>query len=66
MNLKKVAGIVLLCMVAVSVIYGFSVVLSTSLSSQTLDGQATRQPVLAQRPGGNIPKGDPIDNPKPN
>jgi len=69
-NSTRVVPVVLLCLVLVSLIYGVSVALSTSLNTHILekyehvDAYATYNQVLAYR--HYVPTGDPIDNPKPN
>jgi len=66
--LTRVALVVVLCLVFVSVVYGFSVALSASLSIETLEKnvRATHDQMLVYGLRSFVPTGDPIDNPKPN
>lgn len=72
MNLTKVATVVLLCLAFLSVAYGFSVALSTSLNTKVaeshtcVDAHETYHQLFAYGRHNPSPKGDPIDNPKPN
>jgi hypothetical protein len=71
-NKTRFVPVILLCLMLVSVIYGFSVALSTSLNIQTLkvncwvNARANNYHLLAHMTHDIDPSADPIDDPKPN
>jgi len=70
-NITKIAPTVLLCLVLVSVIYGYSVAFSASLNTQNFEKHDSSDALVighrfisAQK--SKSPTGDVIDDPRPN
>jgi hypothetical protein len=69
----KIASLLLLCLVAVSIFYGFSSIASSGHEIQSMDAAPSSPTTITENPCQNIkrsyprlvPLGDPIDDPTP-
>jgi hypothetical protein len=70
---EKIAPLLLLCLVAVSIIYGFGSVASSSHDMRSIDAVPSRPTALTEDHHQNakwsyprlVPLGDPVDDPTP-
>ena len=70
---EKIASLLLVCLVSLSIVYGCSTTASSSHAIQSIDAVPSGPTSVTEEPGQNvklsyldlIPLGDPIDDPVP-